>query len=110
MIMKFLIATIVLTFYVLTSAQGPPESCRPRKCSRIGTFENGIARGRRRVSQTVRFRCNPGYLLQGHSSLRCMCIDGQATWSNSMPICVNEGKLITMDTLNCIFMLWREYR
>ena len=67
-------------------------------------FENGITRGRRRVGRTMQFQCNPGYLLQGQAFLTCMCVNGQAMWSNSFPICVNEGKLTTIDMLYSLYM------
>ena len=97
--MKLLIISAVLTFCVLVIAQELPESCRRRKCSRVENFENGITRGRRRVGRTTRFQCRPGYLLQGQAFLTCTCINGQAIWSNSFPICVNEGKLLLFLTI-----------
>ena len=90
--MKLLIASIVLSLFVLASAQTPtPITCGARKCSRI-RFQNGKGIGRRLVGRTVRFQCNRGFILQGPSSIQCECVNDLPMWSDSFPRCVREGE------------------
>lgn len=65
-----------------TQCSSVPE---PRYGRRIGSeFSAG---------SIVRFECNPGYLLQGSSAVRCQAVPSAlAQWNDTVPSCVGEWR------------------
>lgn len=63
-----------------TQCSSVPE---PRYGRRIGSeFSAG---------SIVRFECNPGYLLQGSTAIRCRAVpNALAQWNDTVPSCVGE--------------------
>jgi len=72
-----------------TQCSSIPE---PRYGRRIGSeFSAG---------SIVRFECNPGYLLQGSTAIRCQSVpNALAQWNDTIPSCIGKGVSRGWDTL-----------
>ncbi|XP_022100203.1 sushi, von Willebrand factor type A, EGF and pentraxin domain-containing protein 1-like isoform X2 [Acanthaster planci] len=80
----------------------PLPTCGPRSCGRPPQPDNGIIFGHRyQPGDTISYRCLSGYLLDGHSSRKCL---PDYRWSGQEPKCV---RLNLSSALNhspvCIF-------
>lgn len=67
-----------------------------KRCSDPGFPENGFRAGSLFLEGTqVRFSCNPGYEIVGHSGLKCVRMCKSCTsvhWNSTVPICRKYGK------------------
>ncbi|XP_051775015.1 CUB and sushi domain-containing protein 1 [Erpetoichthys calabaricus] len=58
-------------------------------CGNPGRLQNGIQQGSTfNIGDKVRYSCNPGYILVGHTVLTCLAISGgTASWDFPLPFC-----------------------
>ncbi|XP_078663210.1 E-selectin-like [Branchiostoma floridae x Branchiostoma belcheri] len=64
---------------------GNPPTCEVVQCPVLAAPENGEKTGGNSYQDVVTFTCDPGYVLDGSSSLTC---GADATWSGVVPDCI----------------------
>ncbi|KPP79446.1 hypothetical protein Z043_100975, partial [Scleropages formosus] len=58
-------------------------------CGNPGQLQNGLQQGSSfNIGDKIRYSCNPGYVLEGHTVLSCLATSsGTASWDFPLPYC-----------------------
>ncbi|KAI8484967.1 hypothetical protein Bbelb_373740, partial [Branchiostoma belcheri] len=79
-----LVGSSTLTCQEDLTWDGSPPTCEVVQCPVLAAPENGGKTGGNSYQDVVTFTCDPGYVLDGSSSLTC---GADATWSGIVPTC-----------------------
>lgn len=73
-------------------------------CGTPGVIPNGVIHGSRyNMGDKIRYSCESGFVLEGHSILTCIVSPGSgAQWDFPSPFC--RGKMLFLSFILCFFL------